>query len=441
MGMIAAGCVRTDACAQLQVAPGAYWNHSGAVYTVLDDMDLLDNGVFSDVSGTMKFAGNNGNTVSGAAIPGFYHLEIAKNNTLFLQQDCAVGQDILFTSGIIDLNGRIITLSPAAQLVSESETSRITGVAGGYITITTPLNAPSGIDPGNLGAEITTAQNLGSTTIRRGHQSQNNGAGNGILRYFDILPANNAALNATLRFHYFDAELNGLAESNLTVWGSPDNSSWTDRGFSTRDVTANYVDRDAISAFDRWTLSAPGNSLPVTFVFLRERCTGNATLLQWQTGLERHSSRFDIQRSSDASYWQVIGSVPAAGNSSMTHDYSFMDASPSGATCFYRVVEYDEDGRPQYAPVVSSGCGIGGPDRAWPNPCVNSLFVQIQLAEPARLLIKTYDEAGALVDVMQKGGYAGFNEFEVDMRSKPAGVYHVVVEWGGGRRYFTVVRL
>jgi hypothetical protein len=301
--IIPSGLVSTDALAQLQVGAGAHWNHSGNVYTVLSDVDLAASGTITDVSGTMKFAGAGDNFLSGSSALSLYNIEMSKAGmaTLYLQQDFIAGGNILFTSGLIDLYGRVITLAPSARLVNESEASRITGTGGGYIAITTNLNAPAGVNRGNLGAEITSSQDLGSTTIRRGHQSQQNGAGNGnsIYRYFDVLPANNTGLNATLRLHYFDAELNGLTEGSLATWSSPNNTTWTNRGFSARDVTANYVDRDAINNFSRWTLSSPVNALPVVFASFQAACSNGATILRWQTDREEHTRRFDIQRSSD----------------------------------------------------------------------------------------------------------------------------------------------
>jgi hypothetical protein len=70
------------------------------------------------------------------------------------------------------------------------------------------------INPGNLGAFITSAANVGVVTIRRGHVSQSGaGLASSINRYYSITAENNTNLNATLRLKYFDAELNGQNRS------------------------------------------------------------------------------------------------------------------------------------------------------------------------------------------------------------------------------------
>ena len=43
-------------------------------------------------------------------------------------------------------------MQPTALLNGESETSSITGATGGYVEITNTLNASSSLNPGNLGA-------------------------------------------------------------------------------------------------------------------------------------------------------------------------------------------------------------------------------------------------------------------------------------------------
>ena len=212
----------------LKVQSGAQIKTTGGAVITLQDMDLDNDGTINQVpgEGSFKFTGTQNNVISGTSQPLFDVLDIAKTGSarLLLNRNINIGSSINFSSGLIDLNTNNILLQPTALLISESEASRITGTTGGYVEITNTLNAPVSQNPGNLGAIISSSQNLGSTLIRRGHLSQTNGvdAGNSIFGYFDIVSANNSSLNATLRFRYFDAELNGLAENNLQMWKSPD---------------------------------------------------------------------------------------------------------------------------------------------------------------------------------------------------------------------------
>jgi Secretion system C-terminal sorting domain len=228
-------------------------------FITVDNLNLINNGVLNQSAGTWKFSGNINSTIGGTTVAQFYRLQLAKNtgNSLQLLSNIQVSNELQFTSGLLNLNTKNIILSPAALLTGETETSRITGTNGGYVEITIPLNAPNAVNAGNLGVTITSAQNLGSTVIRRGHVAQTDaGTPNfSINRYFDINPANNTSLNATLRINYFDAELNGKNEASLSVWKSTDNSNWSYAGFSTRNAASNFVEANSIASFSRWTLS------------------------------------------------------------------------------------------------------------------------------------------------------------------------------------------
>ena len=202
--------------AQLTITPGAQFFVAGNTQLTLQNTNIINDGSFIAGNGITSFTGNGGSTISGSQPVQFNELEINKTNNSIvrLQREIAVQQRILFTSGLLNLNGFNVDLGTTAHLEGEQENSRVFGNLGGEVLFSTNLNAPNNANPANLGIFITTGANLGNVTIRRGHQSQTNGTGLGssIQRYYDIIPANNINLNATLRFSYFDAELNSLNE-------------------------------------------------------------------------------------------------------------------------------------------------------------------------------------------------------------------------------------
>ena len=230
-------------------------------YIVLQDINFANKGVFTQSSGVVRITGAANSTISGTINPQFYTLEIWKTGIaetqLFINLDIA--KEISFISGLLNLNNRNIFLLGTAVIKGETETRRIIGANGGYIEVNAALNAPANANPGNLGVFITSTKNFGNTVIRRGHQSQVMGGGNSnsLLRYYDIVPANNVDLNAALRFQYLDAELNGINEGNAILFKKVNNLVWANQGFTTRSAPANYVLKTAINDFFRWTVSAP----------------------------------------------------------------------------------------------------------------------------------------------------------------------------------------
>jgi hypothetical protein len=423
----------------LKVQSGAQIKTTGGAIITLQDMDLDNDGTINQVpgEGSFKFTGSLNNVISGTSQPLFDILDISKTGSakLSLNRNINIGSSINFTSGLIDLNTNNIFLQPTALLNGESETSRITGTTGGYVEITNSLNVPSSINPGNLGAIISSFQNLGSTLIRRGHQSQVNGvgAGNSIFRYYDIAPTNNTSLNATLRFSYFDAELNSLAESNLQLWKSPDNINWSNLGFISRDISANYVEKTGIPDFSRWTLSTPGNALPLVWGSFNTKCVNNKVTISWKTLQEFNTSSFIIQGSNNGNDWVTVTTLQAAGQSNNPVDYNYTVQQTVSA--FYRIVQIDLDGRKTISPVLRSSCGEKEFFNVYPNPVTQSNVIVAVFANTndKEVWLRIHDNKGALIKLQKESLHPGMNQLIMNLDVMADGAYNLVINWPDGR--------
>ncbi|MFA5418274.1 MAG: T9SS type A sorting domain-containing protein, partial [Bacteroidales bacterium] len=149
----------------------------------------------------------------------------------------------------IDLNGQTIILGNEITLNEAS--GRFYG-ASGNITTTRDLSNISSENVAGLGAFITTAADMGITTITRGHTNQSWDGNNSILRYYDITPTNSTGLNATLVFNYSDAELNSLNEAKLFLYKSTDGGTTYSCEGGTVNTTANTITLSGIGDFSRW---------------------------------------------------------------------------------------------------------------------------------------------------------------------------------------------
>ncbi|HET6722742.1 MAG TPA: hypothetical protein VFH07_08330, partial [Chitinophagaceae bacterium] len=261
IALLLMGCViRSSAQGSLQTTSGATIKTANNSFIVLDNMHIVNNGSFVQAAedGTIKFTGNADVNVSGSSIIIFDKLNLAKttNFKVSLQQNVNVVGHVNFTSGLLDLNNSVLNLGTTATLNGETETSRIFTFGNGYVQVINLLNMPVSANPGNLGAIITSTKNLGSVTIRRGHLAQPNVSGTtpGILRYYDIVPTIDNGLKATLRFQYFDIELNNLDESTLELW-KQGKKNWSKEGYTSRSTVNNYVEKTNIATLSRWTLS------------------------------------------------------------------------------------------------------------------------------------------------------------------------------------------
>ena len=256
----------------VEVATGAILDvgmtqlHSSGIFTLNDGATLqtaIDGGLDSllQTSGTITLGTTANYTfngteaqVTGTLLPSTVNdLTVENSAGVTLSGDITVNGTLAINDGDLHLDGRIVTLGPAAML-AETPGNTVTDVTGKIIT-TRNLNAPSGENVGGMGAMLTTTSNLGSTTIERSHYAATQGANDGIFRVFNIEPINNISLDATLRFYYDESELNGNTETNLVLYKSPDgsNNTWVSQG-GTVNASENYVELSNIGSFSYWTL-------------------------------------------------------------------------------------------------------------------------------------------------------------------------------------------
>lgn len=84
--------------------------------------------------------------------------------------------------------------------------------------------------------------------------------------------------------------------------------------------------------------------MPVELIELKASCENGSGSVHWSTATETNSDRFTVERRSEASDWQSIGTVAAAGNSQQTVQYNFRDVEELSGVRYYRLQQIDLDG-------------------------------------------------------------------------------------------------
>ncbi len=223
-------------------------------HVVMEDEQLVLFNTNMDNSGTVQASNNarvvvtgiaskSNSGVGGSGSTQLQDLEISKtSNSAQLNGNITVLDDVYMTQGNFDLNTYDLTLGtdPSSEIRGENENRRIYGPNGGEIVKVQTLNAPSSVNPGSLGLRITTPDNLGSTTIRRGHVPQMLVGEESIERYFNVTPTMPSS-SVDLTFFYFDAELNGLPEEELTLWQTPTLANWFRQTPTGHNTTSDFV--------------------------------------------------------------------------------------------------------------------------------------------------------------------------------------------------------
>ncbi len=93
--------------------------------------------------------------------------------------------------------------------------------------------------------------------------------------------------------------------------------------------------------------------LPVELLYFEGYQYPAFNFLTWSTASEHNSDYFNIERSDDGESWVLVGVKLAMGYSDSKIDYSFSDFFHNSVIHYYRLVQYDYDGKYKiYGPIV-----------------------------------------------------------------------------------------
>ena len=104
---------------------------------------------------------------------------------------------------------------------------------------------------------------------------------------------------------------------------------------------------------DNFELTRTGGPLPVELLYFEGNTYLTYNILKWATASEQNSSYFGIERSTDGETWREIAQKQSAGNSTEKIEYSYLDNIDQSVLNYYRLVQYDVDGRFEiFGPIV-----------------------------------------------------------------------------------------
>ena len=207
----------------------------------------------------------------------------------------------------------------------------------------------------------------------------------------------------------------GYVSINSTEFGTPNPFS----SYAIADQAANQYEANSLTFT---TPLALGGALPVLFTKFDAKCTNTGTLISWATAQEANSSKFEIERSNDGNSWTTIGTVAAAGNSSVDKNYQQLDLN--GGTAFYRIKQTDKDGQFIYTNVERTNCQVKNISSViYPVPAKDILNVVIKSDRSIRTQLLIFDMQGKMVKKMDASITSGNNNFRVNLSGLVSGDY------------------
>jgi hypothetical protein len=170
-------------------------------------------------------------------------------------------------------------------------------------------------------------------------------------------------------------------------------------------------------------------ALPVTLFGFTAQEENNQALLHWKTGSELNNKGFEIQRSKNAINWNKIGFVNGALNSSLEKNYSFKDEDPLPGKNFYRLLQYDLDGKSVSSPIVNVDIFRVGYYTISNNPG-NGIY-QLNIHSTNKAAISVSDMAGRRLIRQQID--AGIHELDISKYAQGTYLLHLQI----GADHFT----
>ena len=248
----------------LTINAGATFNISNRLLKLNGINPITQNGTFTTINSDVEYNWISMQSISTTNIV-YSGLRINNPAGTILTNNISISDTLAVILGDLDLNGKIITILTTG-ILTESAGNTVKGNTG-YITATRNVASPNSLNVGGLGAILTTASNLGSTEIRRGHTLQTGlNGGTSIRRYFDIIPTTNTGLNATLVFKYDDSELNGKPEPSLKLFKSTNSGATWLYQIGNVNVNTNEITLSGIPSFSRWSSDSSAVSASVKMV-------------------------------------------------------------------------------------------------------------------------------------------------------------------------------
>lgn len=85
--------------------------------------------------------------------------------------------------------------------------------------------------------------------------------------------------------------------------------------------------------------------LPIELLYFNAREKAGIVQLDWTTASEINNDYFEVLRSADGNTFEPIGRVVSQGNANTEQNYTLLDKEPLTGTNYYKLVQFDIDGR------------------------------------------------------------------------------------------------
>jgi hypothetical protein len=170
-----------------------------------------------------------------------------------------------------------------------------------------------------------------------------------------------------------------------------------------------------------YSMQLKGTELPV------------GTLLEWATNYENDMQSYVLEKSTDGSHFEDLGTVQAAGFSAVDKNYHFMDLGATAKRSFYRLRELTTDGTASFSAIslvdkkLSNQYSVVSMSR----PEVTKEFkISIDCITEGQLEWAILNNKNAEVETGSMAVINGLNDLRLDFQNLPVGTYKIAMMLG-----------
>ncbi len=172
--------------------------------------------------------------------------------------------------------------------------------------------------------------------------------------------------------------------------------------------------------------------VPIVLSKFEYSLQNNNVKLFWETANEYKSDYYEIERSIDATKFEKIGLVKAAGNSANTSQYVFVDNEPNYLN-HYRLKQVELDGKITYSKILFVKVPQANPVKVMVNPVVNNIQLQLGFEVSKVKIIDIFDLMGRKVK-----SFSGLINFQnLDVATISSGKYILELHTSDSQMYST----
>jgi hypothetical protein len=453
-----------DTIKSLKIESGATFTMSNSTLVVTGNW--VQNGSFIPGNGNVIFQGSAAQSISGVGAILFSNVSINNSSSgINLLTPVEISTSLTMLSGNISTSTlNSLTLGIGAAGILNWTSGTITGPFKRWFTNAANTGNSTGLFPvgtasdnrwalleyasapasaGYISAEfkainpsVTSAGINGLPLIDQYNWSINNIATDG---FWEIIPITAVGGTYNLKLRPKAFSFSSLYDVGRIIKSPNDHSTWVLNGNhgSTNGSQSDFtISRIGMSGFSYFAIGYTNNApLPVTLISYQVNCIeDNASIISWSTASENNSSYFQLEKSRNGINWYILSEIAAAGNSTTKIDYEFFDLEKFSGVSYYRLKQFDFDGKSEILDIVSNNCGnsdISESIKIYPNPSIEKFYIDFNnLTSEKNLAITITDLTGKLIYYVIENCEKGYNNFSIEGLNATPGVYFVEVKIG-----------